>query len=41
MSGLLEEGDCKLSIRMIADILAVLTTDNQKMNDIVISAILK
>ncbi|CAD8075134.1 unnamed protein product [Paramecium sonneborni] len=38
---LLEEGDCKLAIRMISDILCVFSMDNQKQSEAVISCIIK
>ncbi|CAD8065465.1 unnamed protein product [Paramecium primaurelia] len=38
---LLEEGDCKLAIRMISDILCVISMDNQKQSDLVINSIIK
>ncbi|CAD8074991.1 unnamed protein product [Paramecium primaurelia] len=41
ISILLEEGDCKLAIRMISDILCALSMDNQKQSDIIITSIIK
>ncbi|CAD8161247.1 unnamed protein product [Paramecium octaurelia] len=41
ISFLLEEGDCKLAIRMISDILSVISMDNQKQSDAVIASIIK
>lgn len=38
---ILEEGDCKLAIRMIADVLCALCVDNMKMSENVLSAIAK
>ncbi|CAD8154340.1 unnamed protein product [Paramecium pentaurelia] len=41
LMAILEEGDCKLAIRMISDILSVLSYDNQKQTDLIITAIIK
>jgi len=38
---LLEEGDSKLSIRMISDILSCLVNENIKMSDMVMGAVIK
>ncbi|CAK79859.1 unnamed protein product (macronuclear) [Paramecium tetraurelia] len=41
LMALLEEGDCKLAIRMISDILSILSQDNQKQTEQIIQAIIK
>ncbi|CAD8173749.1 unnamed protein product [Paramecium pentaurelia] len=41
LMGILEEGDCKLAIRMISDILSILSQDNQKQTEQIIQAIIK
>lgn len=38
---LLEEGDCKLAIRYISDILSMLSCDNTKISDAILDAIKK
>ncbi len=38
---MLEEGETKLAIRMISEILCALVVENQRLSDVILSAILK